>query len=208
MSGMFITVEGCEGVGKSTQLRLLRDYLEATAQDAVFTREPGGTPVAEELRAIILDQNKPVSPLTEAYLFAAARADHMQTVILPALAAGKIVVCDRFIDSSLAYQGKARGLGFDAVYAVNRVALQGRMPDCTVFLDMNPLRSWRKQKGKVIEGDRMESESEAFHALVYSGFKELEAASGGRYAAVIPQEEKQETHRLILEALRARGCIK
>ncbi len=206
MQGVFITFEGCEGVGKSTQLRLLKEYLARTKQDAIFTREPGGTEIAEKIRDIILSTDTVISPLVEAYLFATARADHMDKVIIPALKAGKIVICDRFVDSSEAYQGSGRNLGLQTVAEINRLALQGVTPDCTVFIDMNPATSWRKQHGRVIENDRMELEADTFHQKVYKGFKEL--SSRERYASIIPQENMFETSKSIVNALVKRGLIK
>ncbi len=206
MSGVFITFEGCEGVGKSTQLNLLKDYLKKSGQTAVFTREPGGTPVAEKIRDIILATDTEISPLVEAYLFATARADHMDKVIIPALNAGKIVICDRFVDSSEAYQGSGRGLGLATVSEVNRLALQGVTPDCTVFIDMNPANSWRKQNGFVIENDRMEQEADAFHQKVYHGFKELSKRE--HYISIVPEYDKYKTSAKIIDALRQKGLIK
>ena len=205
-NGAFITFEGCDGVGKSTQVALLKEYLEKTNQDALFTREPGGTALAEKIRGILMDETVKMTALAEAYLFAAARAEHMKAVILPALEEGKIVVCDRFIDSSYAYQGAARGLGQEVVADINKYALFGRLPDCTVFIDMNPLNSWRKQKGKTVE-DRIEIESAEFHLGVYGGFRKL-AKESGRFVSIVPEQEKADTARLILNALRARNLIK
>lgn len=201
----FITIEGCEGVGKSTQVNYLKEYLEATGQTAVFTREPGGTPVSEKIRDILLKEQ--MSPLCEAHLFAAARIEHIKKVILPSLAEGKLVVCDRFIDSSLAYQGFARGLGIERILQINDFAYKNCMPKYTVFLDMNPTNSWRKQKGKVID-DRLEEESAEFHLAVYEGFKKLAADNADRYISIVPQEDKQKTAESIVEALRVRGIIK
>lgn len=200
----FITIEGCEGVGKSTQVKYLKDYLEATAQSAVFTREPGGTPVSEKIRDIILKEQ--MSALCEAHLFSAARIEHIKQVILPSLAEGKLVVCDRYIDSSLAYQGFARGLGIERILQINDFAFKSCMPKYTVFLDMNPNNSWRKQKGKVID-DRMEEESAEFHLAVYEGFKKLAASFPERYISIVPQEDKRATAKSIVEALRVRGII-
>ncbi|MDR2266749.1 MAG: dTMP kinase [Christensenellaceae bacterium] len=205
MDGIFITLEGCEGVGKTTQVKLLQNYIEEHNIEAVFTREPGGTPVAEEIRKIILETGRDVVPLVEAYLFATARADHMQNLILPALRSGKMVICDRFIDSSLAYQGGARGLGFDVIYQINKAAIGGRMPDCTVFLDMNPIQSWRKQKGKVVSDDRLEGEADEFHTKVYQSFCKIRDSYTERYVSIIPQTEKLNTHSLIVNALKKRG---
>ncbi len=201
----FITFEGCEGVGKSTQLKLLEEYLKETGQEAVFTREPGGTPLAEKLREIILHEE--MSAECEADLFAAARCEHIDNFILPSLGSGKTVICDRFIDSSIAYQGYARGLGRKRVEEINAYALSVCMPDAVVFIDMNPLESWRRQKGKIIENDRLEAENDGFHLAVYKGFKEL-SRTEKRFISVVPDEDKTATARKIREALRERGLIR
>ena len=205
MKGKFIAFEGCEGVGKSTQLRFLKEYLEKTGQDAVFTREPGGTPLAEKIRELILTCEMPAE--TEALLFAAARADHIDNLILPALSEGKIVVCDRYLHSSVAYQGYARGLGEETVFSFNRYAVEKCMPDAVVFIDMNPLESWRRRKGHVIENDRMEAEKDEFHLRVYEGFKYAEK-NRDNFLPVIPEEDKRETGAKIVAALRQRGLIR
>lgn len=200
----FITFEGCEGVGKSTQLSLLRKYLTLTNQPAIFTREPGGTPLAEKIRELILSDN--MTAQCEALLFAAARCEHIESVIIPALNNGLLVVCDRYIDSSIAYQGYARKLGADYVYAINDYAIRNCMPEATVFLDMNPLTSWRRQKGKIIENDRMEKEKDDFHYLVYEGYKKIEANTD-RFVTVIPDIDKTVTSQRIIEGLRKKGII-
>lgn len=206
MSGKFITFEGCEGVGKSTQLRLLKEYLEKTSQQAVFTREPGGTEVAEAIRGLLLSSGFEVSPIVEAYLFATARADHINRVIKPALQRGEIVVCDRFIDSSIAYQGFARGLGIDKVMEVNNSALGGCMPNCTIFIDMDPAMSWRKQSGRQIHNDRIENESKEFHSKVYEGYKKI-AEDTQRVVSISPGADRQETHKKIIDVLKQKGII-
>ncbi|MDR3185375.1 MAG: dTMP kinase [Christensenellaceae bacterium] len=208
MVGKFVTIEGCEGVGKSTQIKLLQEYMQTTSQEAIFTREPGGTEISERIRTIILSETSIIHPLVEAYLFASARADHMLNTVLPALELGKNVFCDRFIDSSLSYQGIARDLGVDVVLEINKHALCGRTPDCTIFLDMRPENSWRRQKGKSVSDDRMEHESDAFHNKVYNGFIQIRNKYPDRYISIVPQENKQETHILIINALRKKGYIK
>ncbi|MEG2274448.1 MAG: dTMP kinase, partial [Clostridia bacterium] len=173
---MFVTFEGCEGVGKSTQLRIVKDYIEATHQHAVFVREPGSTEISEQIRSIILNpENKEMADMTEALLYAAARAQLVAEVIKPALKSGMTVICDRFIDSSVAYQGYARGLGADLIKQINAPALDGCMPDLTVFLDLPPTESFRTVK----TNDRLEQEHLAFHEKVYAGFNaEIEASRG------------------------------
>ena len=204
MKGKFIVFEGCEGVGKSTQLRLLKEYLEKTGQKAVFTREPGGTPVGEKIRSLLLGEE--MSAESEALLFAAARCEHIDKVILPALERGELVVCDRYVDSSIAYQAFGRKLGRKRVEEINAYAFATCMPDAVVFIDMNPLNSWRRQKGKIVENDRMEKESDGFHLAVYLGFKES-ASSTDRFISVIPDEDKLVTASLIVNALKAKGLI-
>ncbi len=204
MKGKFIVFEGCEGVGKSTQLRLLKEYLEKTGQKAVFTREPGGTPVGEKIRSLLLGEE--MSAESEALLFAAARCEHIDKVILPALERGELVVCDRYVDSSIAYQAFGRKLGRKRVEEINAYAFASCMPDAVVFIDMNPLNSWRRQKGKIVENDRMEKESDGFHLAVYLGFKES-ASSTDRFISVIPDEDKHVTASLIVNALKAKGLI-
>ncbi len=207
MKGKFITVEGCEGVGKSTQLRLLKEYFEREGIEAIFTREPGGTPIAERIREILLDKKLAVSPIIEAELFAVARMEHINNRIKPALEEGKIVVCDRYLDSSLAYQGVARGIGIDEVYEINAYARDNCMPDLTIFIDMDPANSWRKQRGTVILNDRMEGESNEFHALCYKGFKEMCAREPERIVAIVPSEDKNETHDAIVNELKRKGIV-
>lgn len=207
MKGKFITVEGCEGVGKSTQLRLLKEYFEKENIDAIFTREPGGTPVAEKIREILLDKKLNVTPRIEAELFAVARMEHINNRIKPALEEGKVVVCDRYLDSSLAYQGVARNLGIDEVYNINWYARDNCMPDLTIFIDMDPANSWRKQRGTIIQNDRMEGESSEFHALCYKGFKEMCAREPERIVSIVPHEDKNVTHNAIVDQLKKKGII-
>ena len=204
MKGKFIVFEGCEGVGKSTQLHFLKEYMEKTGQEAVYTREPGGTPLAEKIREIILTSD--MSAETEALLFAAARADHIKNLILPALCEGKTVICDRYLDSSLAYQGFGRGLGYERVLSYNAFAVENCLPDGVLFIDQNPLESWRRRKGHVVENDRMEAEKDEFHLRVYEGFKYAEK-NRDNFISVVPELDKVATHEKIVRALQARGLI-
>lgn len=207
MKAQFITLEGCEGVGKSTQLRMLKEYFEQSGIPHVFTREPGGTPLAERIREILLDSSLEISPLVEAELFAAQRADHIDNLILPSLEKGITVVCDRYIDSSLAYQGEARGLGIDRVYELNAYARDNCMPDFTIFIDMDPANSWRKRSGKQIVDDRLEQESSDFHAKTYAGYKKMLEREPERIVAVVPDEDKNVTHQKIVAVLREHGVV-
>lgn len=202
---MFITFEGCEGVGKSTQLNFLKEYLNRTDQEAVFVREPGGTSIGEQIRKVILNPNNTeMAPVTESMLYASSRVQLIDQVILPALRAGKIVVCDRYLDSSIAYQGYARGLGADLVKKVNYYAVENCMPDVTIFLDLCPAESFRATPGN----DRMEQENREFHNKVYEGYKAEIAISNGRIVPIKPSFDKNVTKNLIIDALRQRGAIK
>lgn len=202
---MFITFEGCEGVGKSTQLRLLGEYLKSTSQDALFIREPGSTDISEQIRTVILDpDNTAMTAVAEAYLYAASRAQLVREVIKPALAEGKLVVCDRYIDSSIAYQGYARGLGAELVEELNSYAVDGCMPDATVFIDLRPFEAFRN--GKL--SDRLEQESEEFHNKVYDGFLAQSKRSNGRFIMIKPELDKQATSKKIIDALKKRGIIR
>ena len=202
---MFITFEGCEGVGKSTQLNLLREYLEETGQEAIFCREPGGTPIGEQIRKVILNpENKEMADVTESILYAASRVQLISQVILPALKEGKIVVCDRYVDSSIAYQAYARGLGVDLVKKINYFAVENCMPDVTIFLDRSPAESFRATPGD----DRMEQETREFHNKVYEGYKAEIGTSNGRIVAIKPDLDRNVTKQMIIDVLRERGAIK
>ena len=170
MKGKFITLEGCEGAGKSTQLRLLLDYLKENQIDFVCTREPGGTTISEKIRGIILDKdNTEMTPECEALLYASSRVQLLQQVILPSLNQGKIVICDRYYDSSFAYQAFARGLGLDFVKSINNFALTYGVPDLTLFLDISPTEAF-KRKGGADMNDRIEAIGLEFHNKVYNGY--------------------------------------
>lgn len=173
MSGLFITFEGTDGAGKSTQIDLLVKRLNEKGLDVLVTREPGGTNISEKIRELILDSNNTkMCYETEAMLYAAARAQHVFEKILPALNDEKIVICDRFVDSSLVYQGFARGLGIKFVEEINRIALSEIHPDITLFLDLKPeIGIARKKSSKDL--DRIEQEKIDFHYKVYNGYLKL-----------------------------------
>lgn len=168
--GIFISFEGNDGTGKSTQAKLLAERLLQNGHDVLFTREPGGTQIGEKIRELLLDlDNLEMDRMTEALLYAAARAQHVQQVILPALKAGKLVISDRFVDSSIAYQGAGRGIGIDQVRAINAPAVAGCMPDVTVFLSLHPDEGI-KRLVQSREKDRLEIAGDRFHQTVADAF--------------------------------------
>ena len=170
--GFFITFEGGDGSGKSTQISILRECLIEKGYDVILTREPGGTDISEKIRELILDpENGEMEDITEAYLYAAARAQLVRQLIKPALEEGKVVICDRFVDSSIAYQGFGRGLG-DAVGVINTYAVDDCMPDLTILLKLDPERGSSRIAGR--EHDRIEQASDDFHRKVYEGYLKLE----------------------------------
>jgi dTMP kinase len=190
---MFITFEGVDGSGKSTQARLLAEHLGGEGRDVVATREPGGTEVGERVREILLGGDA-VAPWTEAALFAAARAQLVTEVIRPALDRGADVVCDRYLDSSLAYQGLARGLGVERVLELNLLAIDGLLPDRT-FLLLVPLDQAAVRRGS--DPDRIEREGDEFVARVDSAYRELASIFAQRIVTVDATQPPQEVAKLI-----------
>lgn len=175
MNGLFITLEGPEGAGKTTILEMLGRDLPALGVNVLTTREPGGIEIAEQIRAVILDKHHTMmDPRTEALLYAAARRQHLAEKVIPALERGEIVLCDRFIDSSLAYQGYARGLGIDEIYAINEFAIQGVMPKLTLYFDIDPEEGLRRiQRNAGREVNRLDLEKKEFHHKVREGYIQL-----------------------------------
>ena len=205
--GKFITFEGCEGVGKSSQLRLLQEYLRANNIDFYLTREPGGTGVSEQIRSVILDgKNSAMADECEALLYAAARVQLLKEEIEPRLEKGELVICDRYIDSSLAYQGYARGLGVDYVKNINDYAIKKVMPDYTVFLNLSPADAF-KRKGGVDANDRLELSGAQFHQKVYQGYLDLAKEYKDRFIVIDATGTKQETQQKIISALKEKGVL-
>jgi len=170
--GRLITVEGVEGAGKSTQVEILRAWLEARGVSVLATAEPDGTPLGAHVRRVLGEIDR-VTPLTEALLFAASRAEHVQRIIRPGLAAGQIVLCDRYMDSTVAYQGYGRGVPLDAIAGLNRLATDGVQPDLTLVLDLDVaegLRRVRARRGALPAGDPFERLAVEFHERVRKGF--------------------------------------
>lgn len=171
--GLFITFEGPDGSGKTTLTTRLATYLENNNKKVMLTREPGGIGISEKIREIILDpKNDKMDDRSEALLYAASRRQHLIEKVLPALKEDKIVLCDRFVDSSLAYQGYARGIGIEEVLKINLFAIENNMPDLTIFIDVDPLVGLSRV-GNRGEKDRLELAGDSFHSRVYQGYQEV-----------------------------------
>ena len=202
--GAFLTVEGLDGSGKGTQIERLADALDRWGYEVVHTREPGGTPISEKIRDILLDrENTGMFDVTEALLYAASRAQHVREKILPAVAEGKVVLCDRYLDSSVAYQGGGRQLGIDEVLRINAPAVEGAMPDLTVFLDLDHEESLRRRCA-ASEPDRMEMEADSFHARVEDGYHELIKRDPDRFVVVDAGKTREEIAAEIREKVMCR----
>ncbi len=205
---LFVTFEGGEGSGKSTAIKSLVEKLQNEGYDILLTREPGGTPISEQIREVILNkENTEMDPVTEAFLYAASRRQHVVEKVKPALKEGKIVLCDRFLDSSLAYQGGARGLGFDMILEINKHAIDGLFPDVTVFFDLKPeigLARISANSGR--EVNRLDVEKMEFHEKVRNAFLTLAKMYPNRYviidASKTPKEVLEETYNAIKAKLR------
>ncbi len=182
--GAFLSIEGLDGSGKGTQIRLLTDVIDRFGFELVLSREPGGCPISEKLREIILDKNNTeMDDVTEALLYAAARAQHVRQVIRPAVEAGKVLLCDRFVDSSVAYQGGGRQLGVQRVLDINAPAVDGTMPMATVYLDVDHETSMAR-RAAATELDRLELAGDSFHARTEAGYRELIARDPERFIVV------------------------
>lgn len=181
---MFITFEGMDGAGKTTQIRLLQEKLERAGARVCVTREPGGAQVAERVRALLLDPALDMAPLTEAYLYAAARAEHVRRVIRPALERGEVVLCDRYLDSSLAYQGYGRGLGAENVRVLNAAAVAGCLPQRTYLLLLPEARASQRRRQRGEAPDRIESAGAEFLRRVEVGFRALAAQEPERIRCI------------------------
>lgn len=199
--GIFITMEGPDGAGKSTQIDLLRGYLLEKGYDIIVCREPGGTVISEAIREVILNrEHKDMKNMTELLLYAAARAQLVGEVIQPALEEGKVVICDRFIESSAVYQGIARGMGIDLVYEVNQFAVGKTMPDITILLDVDAETGIGRKKQQA-ELDRMESEKLDFHKRVVEGYRLLAERDKNRMVKIDGRDSIEEIHCQIKEAV-------
>lgn len=195
--GMFITFEGPDGSGKTTVSTAVEQRLREEGYDTIYTREPGGSDIAEQIRRVILDpENTAMDARTEALLYAASRRQHLVEVILPALAAGKNVISDRFVDSSLAYQGCGRGLGVDEVLVINQFAIEGHMPDRTIYLKISAREGLKRIQSREYL-DRLDQEKADFHETVAAGYESLLERFRDRMI-VIPADQPKE--KVIAEA--------
>lgn len=209
--GWFITFEGPEGSGKSTQSQRLCDYLKKAGRDVITTFEPGGTPIANQIRSVILSRdNVKMTPRCEMFLYAASRAQHVSEVIVPHIEKGGIVVCDRFTDSSLAYQAFAREIGYETVSCVQKIATCGVGPDLTIMLDIPTEigleRTFKKRNPNKIEksADRMELENIDFHRKVREGYLELARREPDRIKVLNAEEAPDEIFRRIIEIVESK----
>jgi dTMP kinase len=196
--GLFVVFEGGEGAGKSTQVRLLAEALRRAGRDVVVTREPGATQTGAQIRRLLLN-GEPLSPRSEALLYAADRAHHVASIVRPALARGAIVISDRYVDSSLAYQGAGRTLPVQEVAWLSSWATGGLKPDLTVLLDLDPAVGLRRAESRGAGHDRLESESQTFHERVRLGFLDLAAADSGRYLVLDAEREPAQIAEVVLE---------
>ncbi|MDD3350608.1 MAG: dTMP kinase [Eubacteriales bacterium] len=199
--GLFITFEGPDGSGKTTQIKRLQMFFEDKGQKTLLTREPGGTIIGEKIRTLILDpEHKEMDPITEAMLYAASRAQHTAQVILPAINSGCTVICDRYMDSSIAYQGYGRKLG-DPVRVINEIAVRGLAPDLTFLLLLDPEVGKSRICGEL---DRLELEKSAYHNDVYQGYLKLAEQNPKRIVVIDADRGIEEIHTEILETIAAR----
>ncbi len=206
VKGYFISVEGGEGAGKTSAIRMIEQYLHLKGYSVVSTREPGGIPIAEQIRNVILDTgNTAMDARTEALLYAAARRQHLVEKVVPALQEGKVVLCDRFVDSSLAYQGFARGLGMDEVWSINEFAVEGMLPNLTLWFDVSPeigLSRIHADTGR--ELNRLDLEKREFHQKVQEGYRKLLVRFPDRIVSINADGDMESVHNRIRNVLDAR----
>lgn len=202
MKGLFISFEGNDGSGKSSALESVLKELKDKGLDVIYTREPGGSYIAEKIRTLILDKdNIGMDDKTEALLYAASRREHITKTILPAVNEGKIVLCDRFVDSSMAYQGYARGLGIDNVLNVNLFATEGAFPDLTILVCVHPEIGMQRIKKDERDMDRLEIEKMEFHNKVYEGYIEVAKKYPDRIVLIDGEKTKEEVLQEVRDVL-------
>ena len=205
---MFITLEGPEGSGKTTAVNAAVAQLEKLGYSIVRTREPGGTPIAEQIRNVILDKaNTAMDPRTEALLYAASRRQHLVEKVWPAVKEGKIVICDRYLDSSLAYQGGARGLGIENILNINMLATEGTFPDLTLLFDIDPeVGLARIAANASREVNRLDLEKLDFHKSVRNTFLDLAKRYPDRFVVIDASKSQEEVAKATLDVILARLC--
>jgi dTMP kinase len=205
MSGKFIVFEGVEGCGKTTQMQLCSQWLEGLSISVVLTREPGGTGLGKDLRGLLLEKSpsKPVGEVTELLLYAADRAQHIQEELKPNLATGKFILCDRYTDSTIAYQGYGRGLDMSLIHQLNQIATGGLASDLTIWLDVDVEVGLSRKRGQA-KLDRIEQETIAFHRRVQRGYTELAASNPSRIVRVDGVGSQDVVQKNIQEVLRER----
>ncbi|MBW4689128.1 MAG: dTMP kinase [Komarekiella atlantica HA4396-MV6] len=202
MGGKLIVFEGVEGCGKTSQMQLCGQWLESLGISVILTREPGGTKLGSHLRSLLLESENTVAEVTELLLYAADRAQHVEQELKPSLAAGKYILCDRYTDSTIAYQGYGRGLNFKLIHQLNDIATAGLESDLTIWLDIDVelgLSRKRKDEAKL---DRIEQETIAFHRRVQQGYAELAASNPSRIVRVDGSLSKETVHQMIQDILR------
>ena len=202
--GLFIAFEGGDGAGKSTQVELLREAFEAAGRSVTVTRQPGGTELGRRIRDLVLHGDH-VAPRAEALLFAADKAHHVEQLIAPALAAGDVVLTDRYTDSSVAYQGAGRALGAQEIQDITMWAVGGLVPDLTVIVDVSA-QEGRRRRGDV--HDRLESEEDAFHEAIRAHFLAMASGNPQRYLVVDGTQPAEQVHRQVVERLAAMGFLR
>ncbi len=200
MSGIFITFEGIEYCGKSTQSLLLVERLKKNGYDVIYTREPGGTNIGEEIRKVLLDtQNSDMNDLTELLLYIASRVQHVYEVIQPALLENKIVICDRFMDATIAYQGYARGLNLELINKLQKMVIRDIVPDLTLLLDITPEQGILRAVNKKL--DRIEKENIEFHSLVRHGYLQIAEQEPERVKVIDGGKDVDDVHQMICECV-------
>ena len=205
--GKFITFEGCDGCGKSTQLALLNEYLTKNGVPHIFTREPGGGKISEAIREILLNgKNSEMTDECEALLYSASRVQHLHDRVEPALKEGKLVICDRYVDSSIAYQAYGRNLGVEFITQINAYAIKEYSPDVTIFIDLSPADAFKRKHG-ADENDRLEQAGTAFHERVYEGYCALATAQPERVIRVDGKQTPNEIAQEVIRILKEKNCL-
>lgn len=205
---MFITFEGIEGSGKTTQIKRIFEFLQSSGHDCITTREPGGTNIGRQIRTILLDpESKAMDPLAELLLYTADRVQHAKEILKPSLALGKIILCDRYFDATVVYQGYARGLDIEVIHNLHQLMTKGLKPDLTFLLDLSPEEGLSRAWGQIDNGSRVgketrfEEEAVAFHQKVRAGYLELARKEPARFRIIDASRNEQRVQQAIIKAL-------